>query len=201
MSRKIFPGTVVLAIFTLAGIVWAYPPGVGVTSKSKNCLSCHASNGPWADEQNTILDLLDRETKKSAKQPDGTFLISAHRGEAKKLLVVVGRSAKDKAESPLRNGWIFIDTARIKTNSLNKFATGWNVDLPAACRLVGDPLKGYEGAKITVLPLTLQPGDEAGDAELAWQVMLTKGESVKGKPKEGMIGNYFEKKVVLRVTE
>jgi hypothetical protein len=29
--------------------------------------------------------------------------------------------------------------------------------------------------------------------------MLTKGESVKGNPEEGMLGNYFEKKVKLIV--
>jgi hypothetical protein len=31
--------------------------------------------------------------------------------------------------------------------------------------------------------------------------MLTKGESVKGKPKEGMIGSYFERKVTLKIMD
>jgi hypothetical protein len=31
--------------------------------------------------------------------------------------------------------------------------------------------------------------------------MLTKGESVKGKPKEGMIGNYFTRIVKVRVLD
>ena len=31
------------------------------------------------------------------------------------------------------------------------------------------------------------------------QVMLTKGESVKGNAQKGMLGSYFEKKVILKV--
>lgn len=200
MTRKSL-STMGLLVLLLVGLAWAYPPGVGITSKSKNCLTCHVNNGPWQDEANTIIDILDRETKKSLKQPDGTFLIAAHRGETKKLLTVIGRKAGDAGDSPLRNGWIFIDPTRIESNSLNKFAAGWAVDLPASCRLTGDKLEGYEGAKVTVLQFTVQPGDEAKNAELSWQVMLTKGESVKGKPKEGLIGNYYEKKVVLQVVD
>jgi hypothetical protein len=47
--------------------------------------------------------------------------------------------------------------------------------------------------------MTLRPGDDARDAEIELQVMLTRGESVKGKPQEGMIGSYFERKVRLKV--
>ena len=47
----------------------------------------------------------------------------------------------------------------------------------------------------------LDEGDDAQDAELKLQVMLTKGESVKGKAKEGMMGNYFERLVRLKVLE
>lgn len=75
------------------------------------------------------------------------------------------------------------------------------MNLPMACRIVGDKLEGYGGAKITVLPMSIRPGDDAQDAELMLQVMLTKGESVKGKAKEGMVGNYFEKIVHLKVLE
>ena len=60
---------------------------------------------------------------------------------------------------------------------------------------------GIEGATVTVLPMTVQPLDDAKDSELQLQVMLTRGESVKGKAKEGMIGNYFERKVRLKVYE
>lgn len=52
---------------------------------------------------------------------------------------------------------------------------------------------------ITSLPMTIQPLSNALNAELQLQVMLTKGESVKGNPQEGMLGNYFEKKVILRI--
>jgi hypothetical protein len=31
--------------------------------------------------------------------------------------------------------------------------------------------------------------------------MLTRGESVKGKAREGMVGNYFERKVTLKVLD
>jgi len=31
--------------------------------------------------------------------------------------------------------------------------------------------------------------------------MITKGESVKGNAKIGMLGNYFERKVILKVIE
>ena len=70
-----------------------------------------------------------------------------------------------------------------------------------SCRLVGDKLSGFEGAKITALPMTIQPLDDAKDAELQLQVMLTKGESIKGNPRKGMLGNYFERKVILKVVE
>lgn len=201
MRKTYFSMIISFLLLIAVSLVWGYPPGVGITSKSKNCLSCHADNGPWKDKENTILDIMEKESKKSLKQPDGTFLISAHRGETVKLLTVIGRKAADSAPAPVRNGWIFVDPTRIASNSLNKFAAGWAVDLPASCRLVGDQLEGYPKAKITVLQFTLRPADEAEDSELSWQVMLTKGEPVKGKAKEGMLGNYFEKKVILQVVD
>ena len=199
MLRKISAIAILLFSLILFGLVWAYPPAVGITSKSKSCLACHASNGPWQDEKNTIIDIIDKKSKTSLKQPDGTFLISAHRGETKELLTVIGRKATDTKEPPYRNGWILVDPDRIEGNSLSKFASGCAGDLPAGCCLVGGALEGYEGANITALQFTLRPSDEARDAQLSWQIMLTKGESVKGKAKEGMTGNYYEKKVILRV--
>jgi len=216
MSRLLLIISVSVLILTSA-LLWAYPPAVGITSKSKNCISCHVSNGPWQDEENTIIDILELKKEKSStwavtnlgyvslKQPDGTFLISAHRGETKELLTVIGRRAGDTKETPYRNGWIFVDPTRMATNSLSKFAPGWSIDLPASCRLVGDSddlgHTQFLGAHITALPFKLRPEDGAKDAELSWQIMLTKGESVKGKPKEGMVGNYFEKKVILKVVD
>ncbi len=52
-----------------------------------------------------------------------------------------------------------------------------------------------------MLPMSVRPGDDAQDAELTLQVMLTKGESVKGKAKKGMKGNYYERVVRLKVFE
>ncbi len=178
---------------------FSYPPAVGIIGKAKDCLVCHVNNGPWQDEENTIIDILDRETKKSLMQADGTFLIEVERGMVKTVLTVIGRKKGDKAEAPYRNAWLYIDPQRIKSNSLSKFAPGWSVNLPMACRIVGDRLEGYEGAKITALPMSLRSGDDAQDAELQLQVMLTKGESVKGKAKEGMKGNYFERVIRLKV--
>ncbi len=179
----------------------SYPPAVGIVGKSKNCLVCHANNGPWQDEKSTIIDILDKETKKSLKQADSSFLIEVQRGEIRTVLTVIGRKKGDKAEAPYRNAWLYVDPRRIKSNSLSKFAPGWSVNLPMACRIVGDKLGGFEEAKITALPMSIRPGDDAQDTELQLQVMLTRGESVKGKAKKGMKGNYFERIIRLKVLE
>ena len=198
----------ILILLSVLGLViclyqysFSYPPAVGLLGKSKNCLVCHANNGPWQDEGNTIIDILDKETKKSLMQADHSFLIEAQRGQIKTVLTVIGRTKKDKTETPYRNAWLYVDAKRIKSNSLLKFAPGWSVNLPMACRIVGDKLGGFNGAKITVLPMSVRPGDDAQDAELKLQVMLTRGESVKGKAKKGMKGNYFERLVRLKVLE
>ena len=181
--------------------VFAYPPAVGILGKAKNCQSCHVSNGNWKDDGKIVIDIFDKETKKSFKQPDESFLIEGKRGEVKTVLTVIGRTKDDTSEAPYRNAWLYVDPKTIESASLSKFAPGWDVNLPMSCRIVGDILEGYEGAKITVLPMTIRPSDAAQDAELILQVMLTKGESLKGKPKEGMISNYFERKVKLKVTD
>lgn len=178
---------------------YAYPPAVGILSNSKNCMSCHVNNGPWKDESKVLIDILEKETKKSFRQPDGSFLIEVKRGEQKTLLTVIGRKKDNSVPSPYRNAWLYIDPSTIGTNSLSKFAPGWDVNLPMSCRLVGDKLPGFDDADITSLPMTIQPLSNAKDAEMQLQVMLTKGESVKGNAQEGMLGNYFEKKVILKV--
>lgn len=180
---------------------FGYPPAVGMLSNAKSCMSCHVSNGPWTDEENTIIDILDKETMKSLRKADGTFLIEVKRGQQKTILTVIGRTKDDDTPTPYRNAWTYIDPTRIGTNSLSKFAPGWGVNLQMACRLVGDNFPGFEGSKLTVLPLTIQPFDDAKDAELQLQVMLTKGESIKNDAKSGMLGNYFERKVKLKVNE
>lgn len=178
---------------------YAYPPAVGILSNSKNCMSCHANTGPWKDENKLIIDVLDMDTKRSLKQPDGSFLIEAKRWEQKTVLTVIGQKRDNTVSAPYRNAWLYIDPATIGTHSLSKFAPDWDVNLPMSCRLVGDKLPGYEDADITSLPMTIQPLNNARNAELQLQVMLTKGESVKGKAQDGMQGNYFEKKIILKV--
>lgn len=180
-------------------VACAYPPAVGILSNSKNCLSCHANNGQWKDDDKTIIDILDKETKKSFKQPDGTFLIETKKGEQKTVLTVIGRKKGNSISAPYRNAWLYIDPTTIGTKSLSKFAPNWDVNLPMSCRLVGDKLPGYDDADITSLPMTIQPLSNAKDTEMQLQVILTKGESVKGNAQEGMSGNYFERKVKLIV--
>jgi hypothetical protein len=70
-----------------------------------------------------------------------------------------------------------------------------------SCRLVGDKSDKYPGADVTVLPLTVRPGDSAQDADIELQAMLTRGESVKGKAAEGLIGSYFVRNVRLRIIQ
>lgn len=179
----------------------AYPPAVGILSNAKSCLSCHVSNGPWTDTEKTIIDILDKETMKSLRQADGTFLLEVKRGQQKTVLTVIGRAKDDDAPSPYRNAWTYVDPTRIGTNSISKFAPGWAVNLQMSCRVVGDMIAGFEGSKITILPMTVLPLDDAQNSDLQLQVMLTKDESIKGKPKEGMTGNYFERTVRMKVID
>ena len=194
----------VLSLASLLGLstrVSAYPPAVGILSNATSCMSCHVNNGPWTDTSKTIIDVLDKDTMLSLRQTDGTFLATVKRGQPRTLLTVIGRAKGDTVESPYRNAWLYLDPNTIGASSLSKFAPGWDVNLPMACRIVTDRLDQYDGATLTVLPMTIRPTDAARDAELQLQVMLTKGESVKGKPKEGMLGNYLERKVRLKVVE
>ncbi len=198
MKRKTTLMWLVLSAFSY---VLAYPPAVGIIGKAKNCLTCHVDNGPWKDDEKTIIDIIDKETNKSFKQSDGTFLIEVKKWESKTVLTVIGRTKDDTLQAPYRNAWLYVAPNTIETDVLSKFAPGWEVNLQMSCRIVGDKLEIYKGAKITSLPMTIKPTDTAKDAEIVLQIMLTKGESVKGKPKEGIIGNYFERRVILKVIE
>ena len=180
---------------------YAYPPGVGILTNSKNCLSCHTNNGPWKDDNKTIIDILDKATGKSLKQPDGSFMIEAKRNESKTVLTVIGRTKDDLTDAPYRNAWTYIDPATIGTSSLSKFAPGWECNLQLSCRIIGDKLEKFEGAKISFLPMTIRPTDAARNGELQLQLMLTKGESVKGNALAGMVGNYYERNVRLKVID
>jgi hypothetical protein len=180
-------------------MAYAYPPAVGILSTSKNCLSCHVNNGEWKDDGSIIVDILDRDTKKSLKLTDGTFRIDIKRNEPRTVLTVIGRRRDGTAPAPCRNAWLYIDPTTIEGPALSKFPPSWEVDLPMSCRVVGDKLTGYEDADITSLPMTIRPAEGAKDADILLQAMLTRGEAIKGNTKDGMLGNYFERKVRLVV--
>jgi hypothetical protein len=188
-------------VAAIAMDVAAYPPAVGILGKSPNCLSCHVNNGSWVDGSDLIIDIIDKDTMKSLKQPDGSFLLTAKRGQAVTVLTVIGYKTSDKNLIPYRNAWLYIDPDRIESSSLSKLPPGWESNLPMACRLVGDKSESYPDAHVTVLPMTIRPSDSAVDRSVALQVMLTKGESIKGKPKEGMQGSYFERTLYLKAIE
>lgn len=195
--------TVTMAfLLVTAGLgVLAYPPAVGILGKSENCLNCHANNGNWIESSDLVIDIVNKDTKESLKQPDGSFLLSVKRGYSVTIMTVIGYRTDDTTLIPYRNGWLYVDSDRIKSSALSKFPPGWEVNLPMACRLVGDKLDAYPDVHGTVLPMTVRPTDAAGDSEVTLQVMLTKGDSVKGKPKQGMEGNYFVRTLQLKVEE
>jgi hypothetical protein len=198
--RFLILASAVLVGLTAALSAGAYPPGVGILAKNRSCASCHVSNGPWGDTSRTVIDVLDAKTKQSLRGPDGVITIAVARGASRTVLTVIGRTASEKSP-PRRNAWLYVDPSQIETSALSKFAPGWDVNLPMSCRIVGDRLEGYDGAHLTVLPMTDRPSDAARDAELELQVMLTAGEAVKGKGQEGLISNLFVRKVLLKVSE
>jgi hypothetical protein len=77
-----------LTVFSLR--LGAYPPAVGILGEAKNCLSCHIDDGPWEDDGTIIVDIVDKETRASLKQADGSFLIKAKRGEMKTVTAMPG---------------------------------------------------------------------------------------------------------------
>jgi len=201
MKRSAIAALVMGWSLVFAFSVGAYPPAVGILGNSKDCMSCHVDNGPWKDDGTVIIDIVDKQTKESLKQPDGTFLIEAKRGEEKTVLTVIGSLRQGQSDIPTRNAWIYVDPEMIGASALSSFAPGWNINLPMACRVVGDKWDDSSDADYTVLPMSVRPTDAAQDGSVVLQVMLTKGASVKGKAKEGLIGSYFERQVTLRVVE
>jgi len=200
MRNLLTLGTIVAGL--LASISCpASPPAVGLASDARSCLACHANTGPWSESPGLIFDMLDKTTMKSLRQPDGAFEITAKRGVPVSVITVLGYEVQEKMLSPHRNGWIFVDTTMIGTNSVSKFAPGWEADVLYGCKIVGDKSPAYPQGAITTAPLTVRPTDLAKDAEISWQVMLTSGEAVKGKPKEGLVSNYFTRTVRLKVTD
>jgi hypothetical protein len=201
MRQKTVFATAAILWLVFAAVALAYPPAVGILSKSKNCLSCHVNNGKWQEGPQLVIDIVDKATGKSLLQPDGSFLLSVKRGQTATVSTVTGYQSADTTLHPARNAWLYIDTSRIASSSLSKFPFGWEVNLPMACRLPGDKYDPRPDARLTVLPMTVRASDNAATAVMMLQVMLTKGEAVKGNPKEGMLGNYFERTVRLEVID
>ncbi|MBI5058820.1 hypothetical protein HZB60_03430 [candidate division KSB1 bacterium] len=187
-------------ILVVTGSAAASPPAVGIIGNSRTCLACHADNGPWTAGPDLILDLIDKDTQQSLRQPDGSFLLTARRGTAVTALAVIGYRAAAAEQSPRRNGWIMLDTTAIGGASLSKFAPGWEINLPYGCRIVGDKLAAYPDAALTTAPITIRPTETAMNAEVSFQAMLTSGEAVKGQAKSGLLGNYMERTLHLRVS-
>lgn len=200
LARLVVAATIVAAALLVTIPADAYPPGVGILAKNRSCNSCHVSNGPWQDDERTIIDLLDADKKTSLRGADGVFRVEVPRGQSRTVITVIGRK-QGEATPPYRNAWLYVDTSQIATSSLSKFAPGWDVNLPMACRIVGDKSETHASDHVTVLPMTIRPTDAARDGELELQVMLTSGESVKGNAKEGLVSNYFVRKVALKVIE
>ena len=190
---------ITIFLATITGL--AYPPAVGILGKSPNCLSCHVDNGKWTDGSDLVIDIIDKASQTSLKQKDGTFLLAAKRGQAVTVLTIIGYKTSDENQIPYRNAWLYIDPGQIESSLLSKFPPGWETNLPMACRLVGDKSESYPDAHVTVLPMTIRPSDSAVNGSVALQIMLTKGESIKGKPKEGMQGSYFKRTLYLKVIE
>ena len=190
-----------IVALVLPSFAFAYPPAVGILGMNRDCSSCHASNGPWQDEARTIVDIVDAATGKSLRQADGRFLLEVERGRTRTVITQIGRKASEEVPSPLRNAWLYLDPTQLETGSLSKFAPGWDVNLPMACRIVGDEVSNYPGAAMTALPMTVRPGDSARSADVELQVMLTSGESAKGNPNAWLKANYFVRDVILRVVD
>src|SRR6266545_2219147 len=121
MSRftKMKTMNLIFLIFTtlfFSSQVYCYPGMVGIAGKSKNCIVCHANNGGW-DDGKTIVDIVDKETLKSYKQPDGSFSIDVKRNEQKTIILILGRP-KEESSLPVRNAWLLLDTSKIQSSGL-----------------------------------------------------------------------------------
>ncbi len=189
------------SLFALTQFAAASPPAVGIIGNSRNCLACHVSNGSWSEGADLVIDLIDKDTQQSLRQPDGSFLLTVKRGAATTVIAVIGYRGLTPDQSPYRNGWIFVDSTAIGNDALSKFAPGWEINLPYGCRITGDKLAAYPDAVLTTAPITIRPTETAKDGEVTFQALMTKGESVKGNAKSGLVGNYHERAVHLRVVE
>ena len=201
MFHKIHLPLSLLLLVILAQLAVASPPAVGIVSNSRSCISCHASTGPWTAGPDLVLDLIDKDTQQSLRQPDGSFLLTTKRGSAATAIAVIGYRGLTPEQSPHRNGWTFVDSTSIGTSSLSKFAPGLEISVPYGCKICGDSIAAYPGAVVTTAPISIRPTETAQNADVTFQTLMTSGEPVKGKPKSGLTSNYHARIVHLRVTD
>ena len=201
MFRSILKLISLSLLFLLTQLAAASPPAVGIIGNSRSCISCHANTGPWTAGPDLIVDLIDKETQQSLRQPDGSFLVTTKRGTAATAIAVIGYRGMTPEQSPHRNGWIFVDSTTIGTSSLSKFAPGWEISVPYGCKISGDSIAAYPGAAVTTAPISIRPTETAQDADVTFQTLMTSGEPVKGKPKSGLTSNYHARIVHLRITD
>jgi hypothetical protein len=188
------------AVF-LVQLALATPPAVGIVGSSRDCNACHVNSGQWLESPELVIDLVDPVSKTSFRQPNGSFLLSARRGETVNAVAIFGYKSVSPALAPHRNGWIFVDTTTIGTEAISKFAPGWEISLPYGCKISGDKSEAYPDAQITSAPFIVKASESAADRDVTLQVLLTSGEAVKGKAKEGLVSDYFSRQVHLRVND
>ena len=63
--RQVRVSWICMVSLVVPTVASAYPPAVGILGESRDCLACHAENGPWVDEAGTIVDIVDAATGKS----------------------------------------------------------------------------------------------------------------------------------------
>ena len=115
MNNQKLLGEVLLAVILLLIVIPAnaYPPAVGIMGKAKNCLVCHTDNGNWLDNNDLIIDIINKNNGQSLRQSDGSFLLQARRNESVTILTVIGYRSSDPQLIPENNAWIYVDPATI----------------------------------------------------------------------------------------
>lgn len=195
MARRILIAAIVTALtWALARSLLSYPTAP-IVGRNTTCLNCHKNTGPWQDEAKAIIEILDPQTGQSLKQKDGSFLIAAKRNEVKSVQMVFGVTG-DTEKVPECISWCLVDPVeqRQGSDASNKFAPHWEVNAQYGGRFVGDKVKGYEAHKVVASTMSLRATEKAKDGALVLQVLFPVAF-------RGLDGNYFEKKVTLKITD
>lgn len=184
--------TGIVALITTG--IFAFP-AASLEGRQKSCLSCHKNTGPWKDESKIVIDIIDPETGKSFKQEDGSFLIPVKRDEVRRVKTVLGVSS-DLEWVPECVAWLYVDPEELQKapESSLKFAPHWEVNRPFCGKRVVETIKGFEDKKVASLTMSIRPSKEAKDANVLLQVLFKSFDRT-------LVGNYFERKVNLKVLD